>query len=172
MPDSPAEEKRDRSLTKSKNPLLDDNDIRPAVGLDASVNRSVVHSQRLACQILGVWVILGWLLSRQLLPFSFSPGAQEWFDAWGRWGLGGHWYIAIPLGILLIWQGSRPRFYQGSVMLVSAILILMPAVIAHLIPGVEMGLLILAGFALIVAAQSWPLVDRLGTSSYKAPEKE
>lgn len=172
MPDNQPDMEKKPPLRKVKDPFLDRTAFGSVGDAAGSVNRSWVHLLRVTCQVLGLWVLAGWMLTNQLFPMPIPPGIQEWLDAWGRWGLGGISYVALPLAVLLIWQGIRPRFFQSLAMLAGAVLLLMPRVIAHLIPGLEVAPLVMVGMVLVAAAQIWPLVERLGVSRYVAPEKE
>ena len=154
------------AIDAEKAALLDRRGLGSLAAEKKKIGTSWHHGQRLLCQILGLWVIGAWAFASGMVTLGLPANILVWFDAWGRWGIGGHWYLAIPLGVLLLWQGSRPRFFQGLVMLLASLFLLVPAVLTHFFPALEMGLLVLGGIALVGAAQVWPLVERLGGKAY------
>lgn len=131
------------------------------------VSRSWIQLQRIACQVLGLWAFVAWFLLAGIVALPIPAGIMAWIEAWGRWGLGGQWYIAVPLGALLFWQGMRPRFFQGVLMFLAGLLLLTPLPIAHFLPGIGTAPLVIAGFALVGAAQVWPAVEYLGAGRYR-----
>lgn len=137
------------------------------VGTTSRIPRGWVHLQRLACQFLGLWTLLAWFLLAGFVALPIPAGIMAWIEAWGRWGVGGIWYVAVPLGVLLFWQGMRPRFFQGVLMIVAGVVLLMPLPIAHFVPGVEMAVLVILGFAIVGAAQVWPVVEYLTAGRFR-----